>query len=115
MDSQSIFLISELAAAALGAVLQVVLAIVFVFAYVRCQRWFFLILCLGAVGFVVINSYAALLVYSAFVRAPVFPAPIMRVLTTFYIGAFPVVEIMTFVGTILLVRFAVGLYTREKT
>jgi hypothetical protein len=115
VDSPSIFLFCELAAAALGAALQLVLALVFIYGYVRCGRLFFLILCVGAVGFVVINSYAALLVYSALVRTPILPAPIMRGLTALYVAAFPVAEITTLVGMILLVRFAVRLYTREKT
>lgn len=115
VESPSVFLLSEFVAAAFGAFLNVVMAAIFIFAYIRCSRFFFIVLCVGALAFAFTNSYAALLTYSALVHADMFPVTVARFLVRVYILVVPVASLVSFVGTVLLVRFALKLCRAERT
>jgi hypothetical protein len=115
VESPSVFLLSEFVAAALGAFLDVAMAAIFIYAYTRCSRFFFIVLCVGALAFAFTSSYAALLTYSALVHADVFSVSVARFLVRVYILVVPVASLVSFVGTVLLVRFTLKLYRAEGT
>ena len=108
------FLLSEFAAGAFGAVLNVAMAVVFVYAYTRARQSFFLILCLGALAFAVQNAYGATLVLAGLMHAQIFQPFVMRILTSMY-AITPVAALISFVGTILLVRFSLKLHRSQQT
>ena len=115
MPSPTVFLLSEFAAGAFGAVLNVAMAVVFVYAYTRARQSFFLILCLGALAFAVQNAYGATLVLAGLMHAQIFPPFVMRILTSMYVAITPVAALISFVGTILLVRFSLKLHRSQQT
>lgn len=115
MDSPSVFFSVEIAAAAVMAVLDAVLAVMFVWAYTRCQRLCFLLLCVATFIFALINIYAAAISYSALTHNTLLPAPTMQLVTSVYIFMNPVAAIISFIGTVLLLRFTLKLYATQKT
>jgi hypothetical protein len=115
VDSPSVFLLSEFVCAAFGVFLNVVMAAIFIYAYMRCCRLFFIVLCVGALALAFTDSYAALLIYRALVHADLFPVPITHFLDRVYILVVPVAGLISFVGTVLLVRFTLKLHRGEKT
>ena len=90
VPSPTVFLLSEFAAGAFGAILNVAMAVVFVYAYTRARQSFFLILCLGALAFAVQNAYGATLVLAGLMHAQIFPPFVMRILTSMYVAITPV-------------------------
>jgi len=115
MESESVFLGSEFVAALLSVVLGLSLGGIFIYAYMRCRRFFFILLCIAALCSAFANSYAALLIYSALTHAAVFATPIGHFLTRAYVILGPAANLIGFVGTVLLVRFALRLHRGEKT
>jgi hypothetical protein len=105
----------EIAAGLIMAVLDAILAITFIWTYTRCQRLCFLLLCAGALIFTLINVYAAAICYSALTHTTLLPTPSMHLVTSVYIIMNPVAAIVSFIGTILLLRFTLKLYATQKT
>ena len=115
MPSPTVFLLSEFAAGAFGAILDVALAAVFVFAYSRSRQPFFLVLCVGALAFAMQNAYGVSLVLSDLMHVQIFPSSVMRVLTFIYVAINPLAGLISFVGTILLVRFSLQRHRSQPT
>src|SRR5262245_30580463 len=106
MPSPTVFLLSEVAAGAFGVVLDLALAGIFIYAYTRSRQRLFLILCAGSLAFALQNAYGAILVLSDLVHAQFFSSSISGVLTWLYVIITPLAGLITFVGTIFLVRFS---------
>ena len=115
MPSPTVFLVSEFAAGALGVILDVALAGVFVYAYTRSRQAFFLILCAGSLAFALQNAYGATLVLSGLMHTQFFPSAVSEVLTWLYVAVTPLAGLISFVGTILLVRFTLKLHRSKQT
>ena len=115
MPSPTVFLLSEFAAGAFGVILDVVLAGVFVYAYTRSRQTFFLVLCVGSLAFAVQSAYGATLVLSGLMHAQFFSSSMSRVLTWLYVAITPLAGLISFVGTILLVRFSLKLHRSQQT
>ena len=115
MPSPTVFLLSEFAAGVFGVILNVVIAGVFVYAYTRSRQTFFLVLWLSSLAFAVQNAYGATLVLSGLMHAQFFSSSVARVLTSLYAAITPLAGLISFVGTIFLVRFSLKLHRSQQT
>ena len=105
MDLQSSVHAFDLAISALLALLNATLCGVFVYAYRRLRKRFFLVLAIASGCFVYANLFPAYLS----LRPPtiaVFTAPFMRTLYIAYTIIGPTSSVLWFVGTILFLRAA---------
>jgi len=115
MPSPTVFLLSEFAAGVFGAILNVAIAGVSAYAYSRSRQWFFLALCVGSLAFALQNAYGATLVLSGLMHVEIFSRSVTGVLTWLYVAITPLAGLISFVGTILLVRFSLKLYKPQQT
>jgi hypothetical protein len=114
MPSDTVFLLSEFGAGAFGVILDLALTGIFIYAYSRSRQRFFLVLCVGSLAFALQNGYGATLVLSDLMHAQFFSSSMSRVLTWFYVIITPLAGLITFVGTVFLVRFSLKLHRSEK-
>jgi hypothetical protein len=115
VPSPTVFLLSEFAAGALGIILNIAIAGVSVYAYSRSRQWFFLALCVGSLAFALQNAYGATLVLSGLMHVQIFSASVSVVLTWLYVAVTPLAGLISFVGTIFLVRYSLKLYKPQQT
>jgi hypothetical protein len=109
-----VFLSVELAASILMGVLDIVLTALAIYAYARCRQSLFLVLAAGTLAFVFTNFYAAMLTYSALTRTTIFSPAVAHFFATCYVIVSPIAGIVLFAGTVLLIRFTLGLHDRTR-
>jgi hypothetical protein len=115
VPSPTVFLLSEFSAGAFGVVLNLAIAGVSVYGYARSRQWFFLILCVGSLAFALQNAYGATLVLSGLMHVQIFSSSVSSVFTWLYVAITPLAGLISFVGTIFLVRFSLKLCKLQQT
>jgi hypothetical protein len=115
MDFYRLMAAVEFAAASLCALLNVVIAVVFLRAYLRSRKSFFLLLVSGTLAWLYANLFAAAAELFAATHIRVFPASAARSLYALQAIAGTVGAIVSFIGMVLLVRFALLAFATQKT
>jgi|SRR5215475_12358247 len=106
MDFYRLMATVECAAASLCALLNIAIAVVFFRAYLRSRKSFFLLLVFASVAALYANLFAAAAEFFGATHVRVFPASATRSLYALQAIAGTVGAVVGFIGTVLLVRFA---------
>ena len=106
MDFYRLMAAVECAAASLCALLNIAIAVVFVRAYLRSRKSFFLLLVFGSLAALCANLFAAAAELFGATNIRVFPASATRSLYALQAIAGIAGAVVGFIGTVLLVRFA---------
>ena len=113
MDPDSVFLVFEIAAALLLAILNAILVAMFIYAYVRSRQFCFVLLCAGSFVFGLSMFYTVAICYVALTHTQLIPQSLMRVAAWIYILVTPVAGVVSFIGSVLLLRFVLPLYKNK--
>jgi hypothetical protein len=109
MNSDSLFYMCEIAAALFLGALDIVVGAMFIYAYVRCRRIFLLLLCAGSLVFGLSTLYTALVSYMALIHVNVLSPTVLHLLAWGYLLVMPGAGVVSFIGTVLLLRFILSL------
>jgi len=112
MSSDTVFLIVEASAALLLAALAVVTVAVFLYAYMRCRQLLFLVLCVGSIVSAFGGLYIAGICYQALTHVRLLPASVMYVIGWADVVVIPIGGVISFIGSVLLVRSFLRLYSQ---
>jgi hypothetical protein len=100
----------DIAASALMALFDVVLLALFLRAYLRSRRGFFLVLAVGSLALAVANILTGSIYVYAATRLRVIPIAIVEATYVLQIMCVICGGILSFIGTVLLIRFALLSY-----
>jgi len=99
---------AEFAGAALLTLLDTVLVAVFIYAYWRSRKGLFLLLTVGNLTSLYMNAFAMVVAIYGATHVRLFSPPTIRVLTSLYMFVGASGGVLSFIGTVLLVRFALS-------
>ena len=99
---------AEFASAALLAFLNIALVAVLSYAYWRSRRGLFLLLLAGNLADLYMNAFAMVIAIYGATHLRLFSPPTMRVLSSFYMFVGATGGVLSFIGTILLVRLGLS-------
>ena len=84
------------------------------YAFARCRQSLFLLLAAGTLAFVLTNFYAAMLTYSVLTHTTIFSPAVAHFVAIRCVIVSPIAGIVLFAGTVLLIRFTLGLHDRTR-
>jgi hypothetical protein len=105
----------DIAAAALMALLDVVMIVLFLYAYLRLRRGFFLVLAIGSVALAAANILTGSIYIYAATKLKVIPLTIVEATYVLQIMCGICGAILFFIGTVLLIRFVLLSYGAART
>jgi hypothetical protein len=105
----------DIAASALMALFDVVLVVLFLYAYLRLGRGFFLVLAIGSVALAAANILTGSIYIYAATKLKVIPLTIVETTYVLQIMCGICGAILSFIGTVLLIRFALLSYGAART
>ena len=114
MDFYRLMAAAEFAAASLCALLNIVIGVVFFRAYLRSRKGFLLLLVFGTLACLYANLFAAAAELFGFMHIRVFPASATRSLYALQAIAGTFGAILSFIGTLLLVRCALIAFASQR-
>jgi hypothetical protein len=96
------------------ALLDIVLVVISLRAFLVCHKSLFLVLATGCLAFVYVNLVDATLSIFGATHIRIFLLFVMRGLSSLMIVVAPLGAVTWFIGTVLLVRFALSCYQTPK-
>ena len=107
-----VFFTCKIAIGLLLATLDAVLTVMFAHAYRRSRRLFFLLFAVSAFVSGLMNLYDCAQIYAALAHITIFPRLVLHVIAWTYVSVDPFVSIISFVGSILMIRFVLSQHAK---